>query len=75
VDVRIGAYFARESDTRVTVNGADWLMEANRETATENEAVGIVISFGTRIEAKPRFLWYIWSPAPEPEPEPAVNVA
>ena len=50
-------------------------MEPNRETMAEDEAVGIVISFGTRAEAKPRFLWYIWSPGPDSEPAPATKVA
>jgi hypothetical protein len=57
-----------------TATGA-FMMEANRETVAEDEAVGIVISFGNRIEAKPRFRLYMWSQAPNPEPALAAKVA
>jgi hypothetical protein len=50
-------------------------MEANRETVVEDEAVGIVISLGQRTEPKPRFLLYMWSPAPGSEAETVTKVA
>lgn len=38
-------------------------------TAAEEEAVGIVISRGSRAEAEPRFSWYVWGPVPDIESE------
>ena len=33
-----------------------------------NEPVGIVISRGSREEARPAFLAFVWGPAPEDDP-------
>ncbi|HEX2779955.1 MAG TPA: hypothetical protein VHM30_10670 [Gemmatimonadaceae bacterium] len=35
------------------------------ETSAAMEPLGIVISQGTRAEQPPRFLAYVWGPAPE----------
>lgn len=39
------------------------------------EPLGIVISQGSRAEEAPRFVAYVWGPAPEPEPEITVHAA
>jgi len=40
-------------------------MSKSRQTASEQEPIGIVISMANREEAAPRFLSYEWFPAPE----------
>ena len=39
-----------------------------RTTEVEQEPVGIVISRGSRDEATPKLVAYVWGPAPEPAP-------
>ena len=41
----------------------------------ETEPVGIVISRGSRVEAAPKFLAYVWGPAPEASIEEASKAA
>ena len=41
----------------------------------ETEPVGIVISRGSRSEAAPKFLAYVWGPAPEAAIEEASKAA
>jgi hypothetical protein len=41
----------------------------------ETEPVGIVISRGSRSEAAPKFLAYVWGPAPEALIEEASKAA
>jgi len=43
--------------------------------AGHDEAIGIVISRGSRAEAEPRFSAYVWAPAPEPEPDSTTRAA
>ena len=43
-------------------------MARTRPAEVEQEPVGIVISRGSRAEQAPRFIAYVWGPAPEPEP-------
>ena len=40
-------------------------MKDNVSSVSEQEPVGIVISRGSRQEAVPMFLAYVWAPAPE----------
>ncbi len=42
-------------------------MAKNRRTEIEQEPVGIIISRGSRAEQTPKFIEYVWGPAPEPE--------
>jgi hypothetical protein len=39
-------------------------MKASNRSTQAQEPVGIVISGGSRIEEVPRFVAYIWGPAP-----------
>jgi hypothetical protein len=39
-------------------------MRREREKSEEQEAVGIVISRGSRDQEEPRFSAYVWGPAP-----------
>ncbi len=41
----------------------------------ETEPVGIVISRGSRAEASPKFLAYVWGPAPEAATEETSKAA
>jgi hypothetical protein len=38
-----------------------------RPVETEEEPVGILISCGSRAEKEPRFVAYVWGPAPDAE--------
>ena len=42
-------------------------MAKTRPVEIEQEPVGIVISSGSRAEKEPRFVAYVWGPAPEAE--------
>ena len=51
-------------------------MTDNRQTVTEEEPIGIVISRGARGDVAPRFAAYVWAqftdvPAAQPEPRAA----
>jgi hypothetical protein len=46
-----------------------------RTSGGDEEPVGIVISRGSRAEPAPRFIAYIWGPAPEPDDEPETRAA
>ena len=47
-----------------------------RQSTTEQEPIGIIISRGSRAEAAPRFWAYVWGPAPEPVAErPEIRAA
>jgi hypothetical protein len=39
-------------------------MARERDKSVEEEPVGIVISRGSREQAEPRFVAYVWAPAP-----------
>jgi hypothetical protein len=41
------------------------VMKQDRGAVVEQEPIGIVISRGSREEAAPRFLAYVWGPAPD----------
>ncbi len=41
-------------------------MKQIRQTADVQEPMGIVISNGATAEPAPRFVAYVWGPAPEP---------
>ena len=43
------------------------MKKQRNEKDTAMEPLGIVISQGSRAEQTPRFLAYVWGPAPEPE--------
>ena len=45
-------------------------MRKSSKKPVTGEPIGIVISEGTRDEVPPRFLAYIWGPAPEDLTEP-----
>jgi C4-type Zn-finger protein len=44
------------------------IMAKSRTAEVEQEPVGIVISRGSRAEPTPKFIEYVWGPAPESEP-------
>jgi hypothetical protein len=44
-------------------------------TRDEREAIGIIISRGTREEPVPRFALYVWGPAPKQTAQPATKAA
>lgn len=44
-------------------------MRANRRNQAEQEPLGIIISGGTRGEAAPTFVAYVWGPVPELTPD------
>ena len=50
-------------------------MKTSVRTSGDEEPVGIVISRGSRAEPAPRFVAYIWGPAPEPDNEPDTRAA
>lgn len=50
-------------------------MEAKALTIEPREALGIVISRGSRAEAEPRFSAYVWSAAPESETDSTTKAA
>ena len=50
-------------------------MTDNCRDSAETEPVGIVISRGSRGEAPPKFLAYVWGPAPETVNEEASKAA
>ena len=50
-------------------------MADNRRDSAETEPVGIVISRGSRGEAAPKFLAYVWGPVPESIKEEASKAA
>jgi len=41
------------------------MKKQEKETSAAMEPLGIVISQGSRAEQSPRFLAYVWGPAPE----------
>ena len=41
-------------------------MKQIRQTPDVQEAIGIVISDGARLEVTPRFAAFVWGPSPEP---------
>jgi hypothetical protein len=41
-------------------------MKQIRQTADVQEAMGIVISDGAKVEVSPRFAAFVWAPGPEP---------
>ena len=43
-------------------------MAKSRKVEIEQEPVGIIISRGSRAEQTPKFIEYVWGPAPEGEP-------
>jgi hypothetical protein len=49
-------------------------MEVNKN-AVGTEALGIIISRGSRAEPEPRFSRYEWGPAPEPDPDASTKAA
>jgi hypothetical protein len=51
------------------------IMAKNRRTEIEQEPVGIIISRGSRAEQTPKFIEYVWGPAPEGEPSPDMVAA
>ena len=50
-------------------------MKKVREITESQEPLGIIISRGDRVEQRPIFSAYIWSPAPEPAVEVTSKVA
>ena len=49
-------------------NASDYgeiIMQRDREKRVEDEPVGIVISRGSREQVEPRFVAYVWGPAPK----------
>ena len=52
-----------------------YYMEAKALTIEPREALGIVISRGSRAEAEPRFSAYVWSAAPETETDSTTKAA
>jgi hypothetical protein len=50
-------------------------MTKKNQAEVEQEPVGIVISSGSRAEAMPKLLAYVWGPAPEVEPSESGMVA
>ena len=51
------------------------IMAKNRRTEIEQEPVGIIISRGSRAEQTPKFIEYVWGPAPEGEPSEGMVAA
>ena len=50
-------------------------MKRKTQTSAETEALGIVISSGSRAESEPRFSAYVWSAGPESETESTTKAA
>jgi hypothetical protein len=50
-------------------------MKTSRKPETIQEALGIIISRGSRAEAVPRFSAYVWGPAPEAKDEETSRAA
>jgi hypothetical protein len=48
-------------------------MKQTRQTIDVQVPVGIVIADGARAEVTPRFVAFVWGPAPEPVPVEATS--
>ena len=68
-------YLARRASAQIgqVYRGESAMAEIRRDA--ETEPVGIVISRGSRAEAAPKFLAYVWGPAPEAAIEEASKAA
>jgi hypothetical protein len=51
------------------------MKKQRNEKDTAMEPLGIVISQGSRAEQEPRFLAYVWGPAPETDGEVSARAA
>ena len=51
------------------------MKKQENETSAAQEPLGIVISRGSRAEQAPRFLAYVWGPAPETDADVPARAA
>jgi hypothetical protein len=75
---RVQAQPFREMSTRDAISahrGSPREPQVARAIRDEREAIGIIISRGTREEPIPRFSLYVWGPAPKQTAQPATKAA